>query len=115
MSGVWPHPVAAYDAALPLSALSLDDLLGVARGVEDWAADAALNALVTAAWTDPGSRDEIAGIVGARFADAMHARRQREVTIAISLAHLVLITPGMPSGPTSRAVTVIKALPPSRR
>lgn len=34
VSGVWPHPVAAYDAAVPLSALSLDDLLGLlAHGV----------------------------------------------------------------------------------
>lgn len=83
-------------------------LVDLVRGVEDWTADAALNALVTAAWTDPSIRTDVAGIVGARFADAMHAFRQREVTIAISLAHLVLITPGMPSEAASRARTVIK-------
>jgi tetratricopeptide (TPR) repeat protein len=166
VSGVWPHPVAAYDVAVPLSALSLDDLLGLlahgvpvpqdntpwqrmracnpvywprftqawaclgllhhktsepwpdstrrrvlvdlVRGVEDWAADAALNALVTAAWTDPSIRSEIANIVGVRFVDAMQAFQQREVTIAISLAHLVLITPGMPSEAASLARTVIE-------
>jgi hypothetical protein len=46
--------------------------------------------------------------VGVRFVDAMQAFRQREVTIAISLAHLVLITPGMPSEAASLARTVIE-------
>jgi hypothetical protein len=82
--------------------------LDLVRGVEDWAADAALNALVTAAWTDPSIRSDIVDIAGVRFVDAMHAFRQREVTIAISLAHLVLITPGMPSEATSLARTVIE-------
>lgn len=165
-SGVWPHPVAAYDTAVPLSALSLDDLLGLlahgvpvaednapwqrmratnptywprftqawaclgllhhradepwpdstrrlvlldlVRGVEDWAADAALNALVTAAWMDPGIRRDVTDIAGARFLDAMEAFRQREVTIVTSLAHLVLLTPGMPSEVTGLAKTVIE-------
>jgi hypothetical protein len=37
----------------------------------------------------------VAGIVGYRFLDAMRASQQREVTIAASLASLVLVTPAM--------------------
>jgi tetratricopeptide (TPR) repeat protein len=150
--GHWAHPVAAYDAAVLLSGLALDDLLGLlghvppspddadwrrvdrrnpaywprfaqaltclgllhyrtgepwpssarrgvlidlARGIEDWTTDAALNALVVAAFIDPRVRDDVAAVVGRRFLDALRARRQREVTIAWSLAHLVLATPVM--------------------
>jgi len=146
------HPIATYDAALPLSGLDLDDLLGLlahvapvpddanwqrvhrrnpvywprfaqvwaclgllhhkadepwlsstrrsvlvdlARGVEDWITDAALNAMVVAAWVDTDIRDDVVMVVGHRFLDALSAYQQREVTIVQSLAHLVLATPAM--------------------
>jgi tetratricopeptide (TPR) repeat protein len=164
--GIWGHPLVAYDTAMPLSALSVDDLLGLLahgvpvpddskpwqgmrainppywprftqawaclgllhhqtdepwpdstrrrvlldliRGVEDWVTDAALNALVVAAWIDPGIRTEVTEVVGVRFVQAMQALQQREVTIATSLAQLVLITPGMPADATDLARTVIE-------
>ena len=164
--GVWPHPVAAYDCAVGLSGLSLDDLLGLmaygvpvpddnlpwqrmrahnpaywprftqawaclgvlhhkpdepwpdsirravlvdlANGVEDWATDAAANALVVAAWTDPACRADVAQVVGARFAAATHARVKRPVTIAESLAYLVLAAPEMPQSTVRAAAALIK-------
>lgn len=164
--GVWLHPVAAYDCAVGLSGLSLDDLLGLmahgvpvpddnslwqrmraynpvywprftqawaclgvlhhkpdepwpgsarrtalvdlVNGVEDWATDAAANALVIAAWTDPACRADVAEIVGARFAAAGQARIERQVTIAESLAHLVLAAPEMPQNAVRAAAALIK-------
>jgi tetratricopeptide (TPR) repeat protein len=143
----WPHPVAAYNHALPLGALPAGDLrallvhppakpeswaedvfgdwwvrcaqvfacLGllhceeagdtaarraelaeIAWGVEDWTTEAALFALVTAAWVDPGCRPEVAETVGDRFVTALRASQNRAVTILGSLATLVRITPEMP-------------------
>jgi hypothetical protein len=146
------HPVRAYDLAVALSGLSLDDLLAVMahsipapdtpgwqhmqrddptywprmaqawaclgllhhkadepwpssarrqvlvdllRGVEDWATDAAMNALVVAAWADPAIRSDVAGLVGIRFLDGLEASRKRAVTIIGPMAHLVLATPDM--------------------
>jgi tetratricopeptide (TPR) repeat protein len=164
--GFWPHPLAAYDLTVPLSALSLDDLLGLiahgvpvpegntlwqrmraeipaywprytqawaclgvlhhkadepwpdstrrhvlldlVRGVEDWATDAALNAMVTAAWVDPSVRSDVVEIAVIRFADALRAQRRRVVTIADSLARLILITPGMPAEAMRTASMVIE-------
>jgi tetratricopeptide (TPR) repeat protein len=164
--GVWHHPVAAYDWAVGLSGLSVDDLLGLiahgvpvpddnlpwqrmraenpvywprfaqawaclgvlhhkpdepwpdsarravlvdlVNGVEDWATDAAANALVVAAWTDPACRDDVAEIIGVRFAAAGQARLRRQVTIAESLARLVLITPGVPRTAVSAANALIR-------
>jgi tetratricopeptide (TPR) repeat protein len=164
--GVWQHPVAAYDWAVGLSGLPLDDLLGLmahgvpvpddnlpwqrmraenpvywprftqawaclgvlhhkpdepwpgstrravlvdlVNGVEDWATDAAANALVVAAWTDPACRADVVEIIGARFAAAALARMKRQVTIAESFAHLVLITPGMPPNVVSAATALIR-------
>lgn len=83
-------------------------LVDLVNGVEDWAADAAANALVVAAWTDPACRREVAEIVSARFAAAARAKRQREVTIAESLAHLVIITPEMPRAAIDQANALIK-------
>ncbi|MEO3817824.1 tetratricopeptide repeat protein [Plantactinospora sp. B24E8] len=146
----WPHPPAAYDAAVGLATLELDDLLGLLAhppttpptelgralaehdptlwhrsvqvwaclgllhhrtdepwaestrrrvlldlvwGVEDWVTEAALFALVTAAWVDPSVRTEVAGVVAARFADAVEVSQHRSVSIKRSLARLVLATP----------------------
>ncbi|MGI5214585.1 tetratricopeptide repeat protein [Plantactinospora sp. CA-290183] len=146
----WPHPPAAYDAAVGLATVELDDLLGLlvhppappatdlgrtlaehdptlwtrcvqvwvclgllhhrtdepwpdstrrrvlldlVWGVEDWATEAALFALVTAAWMDPSVRAEVARLTAERLADAIVVGRRRPVSIQRSLAHLVLATP----------------------
>lgn len=147
----WPHPPAAYDHAVDLATVSVDDLLGLlvhppsppatplgralagndpslwvrsvqawaclgllhhrtdepwpvsARrqilldlvwGVEDWVTEAALFALVTAAWVDPATRTDVAATVAERLADAVAVAERRPVSIARSLAHLALATPG---------------------
>ncbi|TDB73278.1 tetratricopeptide repeat protein, partial [Micromonospora sp. KC723] len=148
----WPHPPAAYDAAVGLATLDLADLLGllvhppeppataVGRvlagqdpslwvrcvqvwaclgllhhrtdepwaestrrrvlveliwGVEDWITEAALFALVTAAWVDPAVRADVAGMVAERLADVAEVARERPVPIAVSLAYLALATPAL--------------------
>jgi hypothetical protein len=145
--GYAPHPVAAYDTAVGLSALSLEDLLAllacppeppdapfwqgegsanwprVARvwaclgllhhqtdepwaasarrsaltslvsGSLDQAAEAAMNALVIAAWTDPACRRDVAAVVGGRFLDEASADRP----VPVSTARLVLICPEIPA------------------
>lgn len=152
-AGGYPrHPIAAYDRAVALTKLSLDDLLGLMahavpapdtpgwqnmqrddptywprsaqawaclgllhhkvdepwpsstrrqvlvdllRGVEDWATDAAMNALVVAAWADPAVRDGVAALVANRFLDGMEAYQKRAVSVIGPMAHLALATPGM--------------------
>ncbi|MEN3613969.1 tetratricopeptide repeat protein [Plantactinospora sp. ZYX-F-223] len=146
----WPHPPAAYDAAVGLATLELDDLLGLLAhppappptelgrtlsrhdptlwvrcvqvwvclgllhhrtdepwpdstrrrvlldliwGVEDWVTEAALFALVTAAWVDPSVRTEVARVAAGRFGDAVEVAQRRPVTVLRSLAQLVLATP----------------------
>ncbi|WP_306211898.1 tetratricopeptide repeat protein [Actinoplanes sp. RD1] len=165
---VWAHPIAAYDQALPLGQLPIDDLLGlivhppeapdgpvdlppgwwersvqtyaclgvlhsaepgrkhptdttahrrilaeVAFGVEDWATEAALFALVVAAWLDPGCRTEVAAAVGMRFVTAARAAQGRVVTILDSLAELVLITPELEGEVRGLAREVLSASAPS--
>lgn len=90
-----------------LSSTRRDVLIGLARGVEDWVTDAALFALVVAAWTDPGARVDVADVVDQRFRDALRASQQRVVTIIESMAHLVLATPQMDPGVCSLAREVI--------
>jgi len=68
-------------------------LTDLAMGVEDWVADAALFALVTAANRHPTIRTEVRGLVRARLDTAVAASKNRMVTIEESLAHLMLITP----------------------
>ncbi|SCL18985.1 Tetratricopeptide repeat-containing protein [Micromonospora nigra] len=70
--------------------------------VEDWITEAALFALVTAAWVDPGARPDVARTVAARLADAVEVAQSRQVPIAVSLAHLALATPEL--DPDTRAV-----------
>nr|WP_296068970.1 hypothetical protein [uncultured Actinoplanes sp.] len=67
-------------------------LIDLAFGVEDWVCDAALFALVTAAYREPEVRDEVRRLVRARLDAAVSA--DRLVTIEKSLAHLMLVTPG---------------------
>jgi hypothetical protein len=67
-------------------------LVDLAFGVEDWVADAALFALVTAAYREPDLREEVRQFVRVRL-DAAEAA-PRLVTIEESLAHLMIVTPG---------------------
>lgn len=64
-------------------------------GVEDWVTEAALFALVTAAWVDPAVRPDVARVVAERLADAAAVARVRPVPIAVSLAHLALAAPAL--------------------
>nr|WP_204342446.1 tetratricopeptide repeat protein [Micromonospora terminaliae] len=155
----WPHPPAAYDAAVGLATLDLADLLGLLVhppaapatalgrvlagqdpslwvrcvqvwaclgllhhrtdepwaestrrrvllellwGVEDWITEAALFALVTAAWVDPAVRPDVARVVAERLADVVAVARERRMPIAVSLAHLALATPDL--DPATRAL-----------
>lgn len=67
-------------------------LTDLAFSAEDWVCDAALFALVAAAYREPAIRDEVRGLVRARLDAAVTA--DRLVTIEESLAHLMLVTPG---------------------
>jgi hypothetical protein len=75
-------------------------LVDLAFGAEDWVSDAALFALVTAAYWDTDLRSDVRQLVRARLDAAVAARRL--VTIEESLAQLMLITPGC--GADDRAV-----------
>lgn len=96
-------------------------LVDLAFGAEDWACDAALFALVTAAYQEPAVRAEVRGLVRARLDAA--AAADRLVTIEESLARLMLITPGCTAADRARAsVAIARAAaddsdqpPPSRR
>jgi tetratricopeptide (TPR) repeat protein len=77
-------------------------------GVEDWATDAAMNALVVAAWADPAIRDDVAKLVCTRFLAAAAAYSRRAVTIIEPMAHLVLATPGMISHVSEVARTILQ-------
>ncbi|NIL57059.1 tetratricopeptide repeat protein [Salinispora arenicola] len=165
----WPHPPAAYDAAVALATLDLADLLGLLThppavpptalgrvldeqdpslwvrsvqvwaclgllhhrtdepwptstrrtvlldlvwGVEDWTTEAALFALVTAAWVDPAVRPEVARVVAERLADAVEVTRTRPVPIAVSLGHLALATPDLTPPVRALARTLTEGRPP---
>ncbi|MEE6257131.1 tetratricopeptide repeat protein [Plantactinospora sonchi] len=167
----WPHPPAAYDAAVGLATLDLDDLLGLLAhppgapptelgralaehdptlwhrsvqvwaclgllhhrtdepwsestrrrvlldlvwGVEDWITEAALFALVTAAWMDPSVRTEVADVVAARFTDAIEVAQRRSVSIKRSLARLVLATPQAEPAVLAAARQLLAAPPAGR-
>ncbi|SCG33956.1 tetratricopeptide repeat protein [Micromonospora halophytica] len=160
----WPHPPAAYDAAVGLATLELTDLLGLlvhppeppatalgrvlggqdpslwvrcvqvwaclgllhhrtdepwasstrrrvlvelVWGVEDWITEAALFALVTAAWVDPSVRPDVAAVVAERLADVAEVTRERPVPIAVSLAYLALAAPALDEGTTALAHSLI--------
>ncbi|GAA2713466.1 tetratricopeptide repeat protein [Micromonospora olivasterospora] len=168
----WPHPPAAYDAAVGLATLDLTDLLGLlvhpppppatalgrvlagqdpslwvrcvqvwaclgllhhrtdepwaasvrrrvllelVWGVEDWITEAALFALVTAAWVDPSVRPDVVRVVAERLADAAAVARDRPVPIGVSLAYLALATPDLDPGTAALAGELISGRPPARR
>ncbi len=165
----WPHPPAAYDAAVALATLDLADLLGLLAhppaapptglgrildgqdpalwvrsvqvwaclgllhhrtdepwptstrravlldlvwGIEDWTTEAALFALVTAAWVDPAVRGDVAAVVAERLADAAEVATARPVPVATSLGHLALATPDLPAEARALAHTLTGAPPP---
>ncbi|MFF0171614.1 tetratricopeptide repeat protein [Micromonospora profundi] len=160
----WPHPPAAYDAAVGLAGLDVGDLLGLlvhppaapanalgrllaaqdpsiwvrgvqvwaclgllhhrtdepweestrrrvlldlVWGVEDWVTEAAMFALVTAAWVDPDVRPDVAGVVAERLADVAAVTQARPVPIAVSLAHLALAAPELDAETASLATKLI--------
>ena len=72
------------------------ELVAIAYGQEDWTAEAALFALVVAAWVDPALRADVPMLLISRLQDAVEVQRSRPVTVYPSFAHLVLGTPGMP-------------------
>ncbi|MGW5672357.1 tetratricopeptide repeat protein, partial [Micromonospora sp. NPDC003776] len=168
----WPHPPAAYDAAVGLATLDLTDLLGLlvhppeppatalgrvlsgqdpslwvrcvqvwaclgllhhrtdepwagstrrrvlvelVWGVEDWITEAALFALVTAAWVDPAVRPDVAEVVAERLADVAAVARERPVPIATSLAYLSLATPDLDPQTRALANTLITGPAPGTR
>jgi hypothetical protein len=80
-------------------------LIDLAFGVEDWVCDAALFALVTAAYREPAVRDEVRVLVRDRLIAATKA--ERPVTIWASLAHLMSITPGLRDEEKSLAMAVL--------
>ncbi|MFD0516906.1 hypothetical protein [Paractinoplanes durhamensis] len=80
-------------------------LADLAFGAEDWVSDAALFALVTTAYREPGRRAEVHDLVRARLDAAMAA--PRVVTIEESLAQLMLITPGCTPGDRTLATAVL--------
>ena len=73
-------------------------LVDIAWGVEDWTTEAALFALVAAAWGDPAIRADVARIVTERLVDLADVNRSRTVTIAWSVATLAKRTPGLSEG-----------------
>ncbi|MFG3603602.1 hypothetical protein [Micromonospora chersina] len=80
-------------------------LVDLALGVEDWVADAALFALVTAAYREPDLRPEVRHLVRARLEAAVAANRV--VTIEESLANLMLVTPGCRADDRALATAVL--------
>ena len=71
-------------------------LVELAYGVEDWITEAALYALITAAWVDPACRPDVAELVETRYLLMREAAETRPLTIGASVAQLVYLTPGMP-------------------
>jgi tetratricopeptide (TPR) repeat protein len=159
---LWPHPPAAYDAALGLVLVEPEDLLALiaspppapdnevgralathdpalwtrcaqvwaclgllhqrtdeawatstrrrllvelATGGTDQIAEAALFALVTAAWIEPSARADVAEVVTARLTAIATARHP----LAWSVAQLALATPDLPPAARLRAVEVVRA------
>jgi len=85
-------------------------LVELAYGVEDWVTEAALYALIAAAWADPRCRSDVADLVGTRFLMLREAARTRPLTIGVSVAQLVCITPEMPTTTLRHAAELTAAL-----
>lgn len=81
-------------------------LLELVWGIDDWIAEAALFAMITAAWIDPSVREEVAALVVQRLNAAAQGRR-RPTAFAWSLAYLALATPDLPPTATTTARRLI--------
>jgi MOSC domain-containing protein YiiM len=103
---VWERTVQAWCCLGLLHHGEREQLCEIAFGVEDWTT-AALYALVVSAWMDPDERRGVAGLVAARFEEALAAQRTRPVLIATSLAHLAYVTPGLPAATGAAAHRLI--------
>lgn len=81
-------------------------LVELAYGVEDWITEAALYALITAAWVDPACRADVAELVHTRHRMMREAAETRPLTIGASVARLVTITPstGRAGKPAQRSL-----------
>ncbi|MGC4803565.1 tetratricopeptide repeat protein [Micromonospora sp. DT233] len=90
-------------------------LVDLVWGVEDWITEAALFALVTAAWVDPSARADVARVVAERLADAAAVAKERPVPIAVSLAYLALATPALDPATTTLAGELISGPGPAPR
>jgi hypothetical protein len=90
-------------------------LVDIATGIEDWTTDSAMFALITAAWMDPSARSDVAALVTRRFAGVYKAMRHRTVSIAVSVATLVLLTPeiDVPVRREARRLLAASGKPPS--
>jgi tetratricopeptide (TPR) repeat protein len=163
---LWPHPPAAYDAAVGLVLVEPDELLALvarppaapdtevgralaahdpalwgraaqvwaclgllhhdteepwlgstrrrllvelAEGGTDRVTEAALFALVTYAWVDPGARADVAGVVARRLAQVAAADPQAGTEISWSVAQLALATPDMHPATRRLAGALVRA------
>jgi hypothetical protein len=70
--------------------------------------DSALFALVVQAWNEPACRDDVVTIVRRRFLQARWTTARRLMTIAPSIAELLLITPGASELDRTRARRLIR-------
>ncbi|HZM84665.1 MAG TPA: tetratricopeptide repeat protein [Candidatus Limnocylindrales bacterium] len=70
-------------------------LTDLVYGPEDWVTEAALFALMIAAWVDPSVRADVAGIMSDRLNGLAKAARRRPVTIIAKVAKLALVTPDL--------------------
>ena len=150
----WPHPPAAYDAAVELVLVEPDELLSLVsfppeppRSARVWAClgllhhgtdepwmgssrrrtlvelavagedqitEAALFALVTYAWIDPGARSDVAALVTGRLMGVAGPSRIHRPAIAWSVAQLALATPGLRSETRELATSIIQEHGPPR-
>jgi hypothetical protein len=88
-------------------------LVDLAFGIEDWTTDAALFALVVAAWTDPDARADVRDLVRRRLDAATSTRKRREMTIAESIADLMDIVPGATADDRKAAATLRRLANPA--
>lgn len=70
-------------------------LVELASGAPDGTPEAALYALVTAAWVDPSCRADVARLIEARLRAAPVTRHAGPVGRAVAVAQLAIVTPGM--------------------
>jgi hypothetical protein len=85
-------------------------LVDLAFGIEDWTTDAALFALVVAAWMEPAARPDVRELVRRRLDAARTTSRRRFMSIAPSIAELMLVTPEASADDRRTARRLLRAL-----